>query len=79
MADATPADKPTVQWQCDNLREFEEFLDPFHVRMQRAEDDCLMIQGWGGMNVLLAPGDCLILDGDSVGVVRVPVGSDSQN
>ena len=70
-------DKPTVQWQVDNLREFEEFLDAFHVRMQRAPDDCLMIQGWGGLNVILNPGDCLLLDGDSLGIVRVP--SDSEN
>jgi hypothetical protein len=28
------------------------------------------VQSWGGMNVHLEPGDCLVLDGDRLGVVR---------
>ena len=72
-------DAPHIQWQCDNLKEFEEFLDAFHVRMQPAPDDCLMIQGYGGLNVLLAPGDCLVLDGDQLGIVRAPQDSDTQH
>lgn len=80
MDTVTPdQDKPTVQWQCDNIREIEEFLGEFRVRMQRAPDDCLMVQGWGGLNILLAPGDCLLLDGDQLGVVRVPTESNAQN
>lgn len=70
-------DKPNVQWQCSNLGEIEEFLEEYHVRMKAVEDDCLMIQGYGGVNILLAPGDCLVLDGDSLGVIRVP--SDAQD
>ena len=63
------ANFPTIQWQVDNLREFEEFLEPFHTRMKR-EGDSLLLQGHGGMNITLDPGDCLLLDGESLGVVR---------
>lgn len=73
------ASKPNVQWQCDNMKEIEEFLEAFHVRMQPAPGDRLMIQGFGGMNIILAPGDCLVLDDNSLGVVRAPTDSDAQH
>jgi len=68
-------DLPNVQWRGDNLEEIEKLLEPFHARC-RPDGDDLLIQGWGGLNTWLVPGDCVILKGDSLGILRVPTESD---
>lgn len=65
---------PNVQWRpegsrTDNVAEFEEFLAPYHARCMR-DGDNLLLQAWGGLNTHLEPGDCLVLDGDRLGIVR---------
>lgn len=65
---------PWAQWRpegdlTDNLVEVEQLLSAHHARCKRIGDD-LLVQAWGGMNVTLGPGDCLVLDGDRLGIVR---------
>ena len=68
-------DTPNVQWKLDNLDEIEKLLEPFHARCARDGDD-LLIQAWGGLSTWLSPGDCVILDGDRLGILRAPTESD---
>ena len=67
---------PSVQWKVDNLDEIEHLLR-FHEFRCRPDGDDLLIQGYGGLNTHLAPGDSLILDGDRLGILRVPAEPDS--
>ena len=64
---------PHVQWNLDNIEDIERLLSPFETRMRQDGDD-LYIQGWAGLNLLLHPGDCLVIDtsdhGDTLGVLR---------
>jgi hypothetical protein len=67
---------PWVQWKpegdlTDNQNEVEELLANHHTRCKRV-GDVLLLQAWGGMDETLNPGDCLVLDGDRLGIVRVP-------
>jgi len=62
---------PNVMWQLDNMAEFEVLLDD-HVAQLEKSGDLLRIRGPMGLEIILKPGDCLMLDGDSLGVVRVP-------
>lgn len=71
-------DTPNVQWKLDNLEEIENLLAPFHARCRQDGDD-LLIQAWGGLNTHLSPGDCLILDGDRLGILRAPADSDIEH
>lgn len=72
------ADLPNVQWQVDNWDEIQDFLKPFEARCA-PDGDRLLLQAWGGLSTYLEPGDCLILNGDSLGIVRAPAESDSQH
>jgi len=67
---------PSVQWRLDNLDEIEAMLEPFHARC-RPDGDDLLIQAWGSLNTHISPGDCLILRGDSLGILRAPAEPDS--
>lgn len=60
---------PTVQWTGDNEREIEHLLRDFVVRADRDGDRCRVI-GLKGLNLMLEPGDSLILEGERVGVLR---------
>lgn len=65
---------PWVQWRpegdlTDNQAEIEQLLAKHHARCKR-EGDRLLLQAWGNLNTHLEPGDCLVLDGDRLGVVR---------
>lgn len=53
----------------DNIGEIREFLEPFEARCKRFGDN-LLLQAWGGVNTELAPGDCLVLDGSRLGIIR---------
>ncbi len=53
-------------------------LEPFHARVAK-DGDRLLIQAWGGLNTHLDPGDCLILQENSLGILRAPADSDSQD
>ena len=53
----------------DNLDEIQEFLAVYEARCKRSGDN-LLLQAWGGLNTELAPGDCLVLDGDRLGIIR---------
>lgn len=69
-----PAELPFVMWKpegdlTDNLNEVEELLQAHHARCKRVGDN-LLVQAWGGLNTELAPGDCLVLDGDRLGILR---------
>jgi hypothetical protein len=72
----TLADLPNVQWRVDNLDEIQNFISPFEARAA-ADGELLLLQAWGGMNVWLNPGDCLVLRGDSLGIIRVPTEVDT--
>lgn len=65
---------PWAQWRpegdrTDNQGDIENLLANHHARVKR-DGDRLLVQAWGGMSVHLEPGDCLVLDGDRLGVVR---------
>ncbi len=60
---------PTVQWTGDNAREIEHLLRQFVVRADLEGEKCRVI-GLRGLNLLLEPGDSLILEGERVGVIR---------
>jgi hypothetical protein len=65
---------PWAQWRpegdrTDNQEDIEKLLAWHHARCKR-DGDRLLVQAWGGMNVRLETGDCLVLDGDRVGIVR---------
>ena len=62
---------PTAQWKGDNQAEIENLLSAFVVRTDRFKDD-LLITGINGMNIELHPGDCIIVEGERLGIVRVP-------
>jgi len=70
------ADLPNVQWQVDNLDEIRDFIKAFEARAAQ-DGDMLLIQAWGGLNTWLNPGDCLVLRGDSLGIIRVPTEVDT--
>lgn len=67
---------PSVQWRVENMEEVARFLEEFEVRMRPAPGDQLLVQGLGGMNLQLSPGDVLVLhekEGRAqLGVIRVP-------
>lgn len=74
---------PWAQWRpegdtSDNMADIEELLSGHETRMKR-DGDRLLLQGWGGLNTHLEPGDCLVLDGDRLGVVRAAAASDLQH
>ena len=65
---------PVVMWKVegdltDNIEEVRAFLEPFEARCKRF-GDALILQTWGGLNTELAPGDCLVLDGNRLGIIR---------
>ncbi len=64
--------QPNAQWKIDNQPELEKILADFAVQFERSGDH-LLITGPMGLEIELAPGDCLLLDGERIGVVRVPV------
>ena len=70
---------PNVQWKVDNLDEVQAFLEPFHARCRQDTDDRLLIQAVGGLSTHIAPGDSLILRGDSLGILRAPTAPDSDS
>lgn len=61
---------PNAQWKVDNLEEIEHLLRDHEARCQLDENDTLLLQGWGGLDTRLNPGDCLILDGSRLGIIR---------
>ncbi len=67
---------PNVQWKVDNLEEIEALIQPFEARVALDSGDRLLIQAVGGLNTHLDPGDCLLLDGASLGILRAPSKSD---
>ena len=74
---------PWVQWKpegdrTDNQGEIETFLSDFEARMMR-DGDRLLLQAWGGLNTHLEPGDCLVLYGSKLGIVRSAGTSDLQH
>jgi len=70
------SDLPNVKWQVDNLDEIRDFIEPFEARAA-SDGELLLLQAWGGLNVWLNPGDCLVLRGDSLGIIRVPTEVDT--
>ena len=62
---------PSAQWKVDNLPEIEDLLES-HVAVVETSGDQLRIRGPAGLEIVLAPGDCLIREGDRLGVLRVP-------
>ncbi len=62
---------PNVQWKLDNIAEIEALLDE-HITQVEKNGDQLRIRGPDGLEIVLNPGDCLLLDGDKIGTVRVP-------
>jgi len=70
------SDLPNVQWQCDNWDEMQDFIKDFECRCI-PDGDQLLLQAWGGLNTHLNPGDCLVLRGDSLGIIRVPTEVDT--
>lgn len=74
---------PWVQWRpegdlTDNQDEVETFLEEFETRCMRMGDN-LLLQAWGGLNTELKPGDCLVLDGQRLGIVRAQVEAEDQS
>jgi len=65
---------PNVQWKVDNIEQIEKLLEQHETRVKQIDDN-LLIQGWGGLNIMLEPGDCLMLDGDRLGIVRAVSGA----
>jgi|AGTN01.3.fsa_nt_gi hypothetical protein len=61
--------RPTVQWQGDNAKEIERFLSAFVVRADRDGENCRLI-GLKGLNIVLAPGDSVVVEGERLGVLR---------
>ncbi len=72
----TIADLPNVQWRCDNIDEIQDFIKDFEARCI-PDGDRLLLQAWGGLNTVLEPGDCLVMRGDSLGIIRVPTEVDT--
>ena len=68
---------PHVQWRVDNLDEIEALLIQHQARCRVDTDDRLLLQGWGGLDTHLNPGDCLLLNVDRLGIVRAPDSSDT--
>ena len=68
---------PHVQWRVDNLDEIEALLVDHEARMRVDTDDRLLLQAVGGLDTHLMPGDCLLLDGDRLGIVRAPTTADA--
>ena len=64
--------KPNAQWKLNNQPELEKLLTDFALQFERSGDH-LLITGPLGLEIELAPGDCLMIDGERLGVVRVPV------
>ncbi len=73
MTDLGIADPGLVnwQWKLDNLAELDALLKD-HVAMWETDGSALRIRGPEGLEIILNPGDCLLLNGDRLGVVRVP-------
>lgn len=72
-----PRDMPKVdayvQWRVENQEEMARFLEPFMVRIKPIPGDQLLIQAaMTGSDIQLSPGDVLVLQGDQLGVVRIP-------
>ncbi len=63
---------PNAQWKLNNQAEIEKLFPDFVVQFERSGDH-LLLTGPMGMEIELEPGDCLMVDGERVGVVRVPV------
>lgn len=66
-----------TQWLVENPDELAVFLEDFVVRMRRGANDMMLIQSPGdkGMNLMLYPGDVLVIaptseGGERLGVVR---------
>lgn len=62
---------PNAQWKVDNLPEIEALLVD-HVAIFEISGEQLRIREPEGVETILNPGDCLLRDGDSLGVLRVP-------
>jgi hypothetical protein len=61
--------RPTAQWKGDNAQEIEHLLRDFVVRADCDGDRCRLI-GLKGLNILLEPGDSVIVEGSRLGVLR---------
>ena len=66
---------PNVQWRVDNIEEIEHLLRDHEARCRVDTGDRLLLQTWGGLDTHLNPGDCLILDGNRLGILRAQVDS----
>ena len=62
---------PNAQWKLDNVSEIEALLTDHAVSLE-VHGDAIRIRGPEGLEIILNPGDCLLRDGDRLGVVRVP-------
>jgi len=62
---------PNFQWKLDNLDELEALLTD-HVVVWETDGSALRIRGQDGLEIILNPGDCLLRDGNRLGVMRVP-------
>ena len=63
--------QPNAQWKINNQPELEKILTDFAVQFERSGDH-LLITGPMGLEIELEPGDGVIIDGERIGVVRVP-------
>lgn len=64
--------RPTVEWNGENASEIERLLR-HHVARADKEGDTCRILGLNGLNIVLHPGDRLVIEGDRLGVLRTVV------
>ena len=69
--------QPNAQWKIDNQQELEKILVDFAVQFERSGDH-LLITGPMGLEIELEPGDCVMIEGERIGVVRVPKDSKTE-
>ena len=69
---------PNVQWRLDNIEAIESLLSEYEARV-RQDGDRLLLQAVGGLSTHLNPGDCLLLDGDCLGIIRAKTDADQVN
>jgi hypothetical protein len=72
-----PRDLPQVdayvQWRVENQEEVARFLEEFMVRIKPIPGDQLLIQGAiTGADLQVSPGDVIVLNGNQLGIVRIP-------
>ena len=63
--------QPNAQWRIDNIADIENLLSEHVVSLEKHGDQ-LRIRAPDGLEIILNPGDCLLRDGDRLGVMRVP-------